>query len=356
MIQSKTNWTDPRSISHLIAARGDPNAVIAAEIGPRFLEYRRAWDEAAAFRRRPPFPVQVDFEPLFACNLACPICIMSLPAQDRNRFGDPARRLDFDAMRAVLDDGAAHGQWALGLNGICEPLLAPELPEVIAYARSVGLVDVMFNTNGLLLSEKISRKLIQAGLTRLMISLDAVTPEVYERVRVGSDLERVTENVRRFVRLRDETGSRLPVVRVSFCVTSINEHQLGDFVRQWSPVVDFFSIQHYGNTFDGDHAADRARLFADGHRYDPGPAPRCAQPNQRVMVRHNGDVVPCCDASGLNLVIGNIGRQSLKDIWDGPAARRIQDVHQQGRWASIPICRACMTKWGPGPEEAPSPS
>ena len=292
------------------------------------------------------FPLQVDYELFYGCNLKCPICIMSLPLSERLRWGDPTVKLSLDRVKSLLDEGAARGQRAVGLNGICEPLMYPDLAEVVAYARSLGLVDVMFSTNGLLLDENVSRALIRSGLTRIMISIDASSRDVYDRIRIGSDFDRVCSNVKRFVEIRNGMGSVLPIVRVSFCVTSVNEHQLDDFIDYWSEVVDFFSIQHFGNTFEGAAAKAREHLFSREHLYDPGDQPRCAQPNKRVMVRHNGDVIPCCDASGLDLVIGNVHRQSLEEVWLGAAAGHIRRIQYESRYYDHPICRRCMTKWG----------
>ena len=343
------NFTDSRGISRLVSDKGDPNEIIAAEIGPGYWDYRRRWDEARAYEATPPFPLQVDFEQYYGCNLRCPICIMSLPGEERAKFGDPSKKLGLGVIKRLLDEGAANGQAAVGLNGICEPLLSPDLPEIVEYARSVGMADVMFNTNGLALDETVSRRLIEAGLTRIMISLDAATPETYRKIRVGSDFEKVTANVRRFAEIRSTMGKKLPILRVSFCVTSLNEAELPDFMEQWAPIVDFFSIQHYGNTFEGNHALERSRLFPDSHRYQPDAQTRCAQPNKRVMVRHNGDVVPCCDASGLNLVIGNVHHNTLSEIWNGKRAVEIRQKHENRRYQDEPICVACTAKWGPPP-------
>ena len=343
-------FADSRHISKLVSIKGDPNRIIASVVGPEYWDYRRRWELARNFIERPPFPIQADYELSYRCNLKCPICIMSLPREEKLRWGDPSLTLSPETVERLLDEGAAKGQAALGLNGICEPLLHPDLPEIVAHARGRGLVDVMFNTNGLLLTPEISRKLIAARLTRIMISLDAATEETYNQIRIGSDFKTVTENVRAFVRIRNEMGAILPIVRVSFCVTSLNEHELEEFMNIWSPVVDFFSIQHYGNTFEGRAARERSRLFSQSRRYDPGARPRCAQPWKRVMVRHNGDVVPCCDASGLGLVIGNIGENSLEEIWLDQRAEDIRILHREGRYQDEPICRACMSKWGPPPE------
>ncbi|MFH1140037.1 MAG: radical SAM protein [Pseudomonadota bacterium] len=344
-------FSDSRNISRLVSDKGDPNRIIAAEIGPRYEDYRRRWDLARSFQVLPPFPLQIDFELFYRCNLKCPICLMSLPPEEKLRWGDPALELPLEKIKALVDEGAERGLAAVGLNGICEPLLSPHLPEIIRHARSRGVVDVMFNTNGLALTEKLARDLIASGLTRIMFSLDAATKETYDLIRVGSDFDRVRENVAMFVRLRNELGKKTPIVRVSFCVTSLNEHELDDFILTWSSVADFFSLQQYGNTFEGRFAEDRGRLFPPGRRYDPGPDPRCAQPWKRVMVRHNGDVIPCCDASGLNLVVGDVFKNSMEDIWRGEKIERLREMHRRGCYFENDICRACMSKWGPPPEK-----
>lgn len=338
--------TDSRNISRLVSGKGDPNRIIASEVGPEYWEYRRKWDLARTFKQVPAFPVQIDYELFYRCNLKCPICIMSLPSDEKEKWGRASDYLSFEIIRKLLDEGAARGQSAAGLNGICEPLLSDELPEIISYARKAGLVDVMFNTNGLLLDEDVSRRLIRSGLTRIMISIDAARKDTYEQIRVGSDFERVCENVRRFVQLRNEMGSRLPIVRVSFCVTSINEHELDEFIKTWAHIVDFFSIQHYGNTFEGKRAEERKRLFPNNYGYSPDSDFKCAQPWKRLMVRHNGDVIPCCDVSGLPLVMGNIYSENIADIWAGEKIRRLRRLHVEGNAFENPACRVCMTKWG----------
>ena len=339
---------DSRRISRLISSKRDPNEIIAEQVGPKYWDYRRAWDLARTFQLRPPFPIHVDYELSFRCNLKCPICLMSLPLDERRRHGDPAQTLSLDTIKGLLDEGAAKGQMAVGLNGICEPLLSPDLPEIVRYARQIGMLDVMFNTNGLLLDSPMAKELIHAGLTRIMISLDAATQDTYDKIRKGSDFETVSRNIRQMVDIRNRLGRALPIIRVSFCITSLNEHELGDFIAQWQDTADFFSIQQYGNTFDGDQLSRGDRLFPVDHPYQPDATPRCGQPWKRLMIRHDGNVMPCCDASGLSLHIGNIYEQSLEEIWLGREAQALRRLHEEGRYDRHPICRRCMTKWGVG--------
>ncbi len=340
-------YTDSRRVSRLISDRVDPHDMLAAEIGPAYAEYRRRWDLARSFRVIPPFPLHVDYEMKFRCNLRCPMCLMSLDPPGRARYGRADLELSPEKVLELAAEGAAEGQRAMGFGGLWEPLLAPELPEIVARARELGLVDVMFNTNGLLLTEKVGRALIEAGLTRLMISLDADTPETYARMRVGSDFETVSANIRNFMALRRRMGRVLPLVRLSFCRTALNEGELEPFLERWHAVVDFFSIQAYGR-YESASPPD-----FPGGRPDPPPPGRCAQPNKRLLVRHNGQVMPCCDASGTALVMGNVHQSRLADIWRGAelAALRETFVPRAAPGEAPPelnlteACRACQGKF-----------
>lgn len=338
--KSKFDYLDSRNVSRLVSDRADPHRLLAGEIGPAYWEYRRLWDEARSFKTRLSFPLHVDYEMKFRCNLRCPMCLMSLPPERRADYGQAEKQLSPSQVIELVRQGFDAGQRAMGFGGLWEPLLEPELPQIVAEARRAGLVDIMFNTNGLMLTEKVGRALMDSGLTRLMISLDAATEKTYEQMRVGSDFKTVVANIENFLALRRRLGRTLPLVRLSFCRTAVNEHELEDFVERWRPTVDFFSIQAYGR-YDSQSPPgfpSEAAGFV--------PAGRCAQPHKRLLVRHNGDVLPCCDASGASLVMGNIEGQSLSEIWQG---RPLADLRRSlaGEAEMKDACTACQSKFSP---------
>lgn len=336
---SSFQYNDSRLVSRLTSDRVDPHLVLTKEVGPAYIEYRRRWDRAKNFEETPPFPLHVDYEMMFKCNLRCPMCLMSLEKEDRGLYGQPEKELSAALVMELIREGAAQGQMAMGFGGLWEPLLAPDLPEIIALGRRAGLVDAMFNTNGLLLTEKVGRGLIKAGLTRLMISLDADTPEVYRQVRVGSDFQTVVGNIKNFMRLRQSLGSTLPLVRLSFCRTAVNEHELEPFLKRWHEVVDFFSIQTYGR-----YPSLNPPGFPTGQM--GSPQGQCAQPNKRLLVRHNGQVMPCCDASGTPLALGNVHDESLAAIWRGEKLASLRASIAANSVDKLPLaCQECQTKY-----------
>ncbi|MDR1110550.1 MAG: radical SAM protein [Deltaproteobacteria bacterium] len=331
-------FSDSRKVSKFLA-KADPLEILAAELGPRFADYRRRWDLARSFREIPPFPLHVDYELKSDCNLRCPMCPMA--GRGMGPAGGP--ELSLPAVKALIDEGLAQGQASLGFGGLWEPLLSGDLPEIIGYGRERGLVEAMFNTNGLLLDERTGRDLIDSGLTRIMISLDAARPETYRLMRPGSDLGLVEDNILAFLGLRERAKSRLPLVRLSFCLTRHNQAELGPFLERWEDKVDFFSLQSYGR-----FGAEAPSLFPD-HSPVPPPSGRCAQPFKRLLVRHDGQVLPCCDLSGLSLGLGLAG-QGLARIWSGASLADLRRRLLGDSPGCFPeACQDCQSKFRPSP-------
>lgn len=147
--------------------------------------------------------VHADGEPTIAnveittqCTLACIACART-QLKRRSRHMSMA---DFRRVLALLP----HAQ-RIVLVGLGEPLLHPEvigfIRLAVAEGRRVGLV-----TNAMPLDAAMARALCTSGLAGITFSIDAVTPERAERVRPGSDMERISANIRGLVQERSRTG------------------------------------------------------------------------------------------------------------------------------------------------------
>ncbi|MDR1084696.1 MAG: radical SAM protein [Deltaproteobacteria bacterium] len=322
---------DSLNVSKFLA-RGDPLAVLAGQLGPEFAEYRRKWELARTFKIKLPYPLHVDYELLKACNLRCPMCLSGQSPQAKES-------LDPEKVKSLIKEGARMGQCSMGFGGLWEPLLSPHIAELVAVGREQGLMDAMFNTNGQLLTAGLSRDLIEAGLTRLMISVDAASESTYRQMRPGGNFGLLEDNILQFLSVRQKLKKKLPVLRLSFCLTEYNFGELKTFLDTWSDKVDFFSLQEYGR-----FSPDLPALFPKGN-LGSGPGGRCAQPQKRLLIRHNGRVLPCCDLSGLDLTVGNIKTQEIKEIWSGPEVETIRTslAGLKAQWPES--CLKCQDKY-----------
>ncbi len=120
-------------------------------------------------------------EPTNRCNLECRTCI-------RNSWNEPLGQMDDRTFSGIIAGlSAFDGPLTVFFGGFGEPLSHPYIVDMVAAAHRAG-AKVELITNGTLLTERMSRHLIHAGLDLLWVSLDGSTPESYADVRLGAAL------------------------------------------------------------------------------------------------------------------------------------------------------------------------
>src|SRR3979490_3320190 len=111
-------------------------------------------------------PILVHIIPNRRCNLACTYC---------NEFDDFSKPVRLEERKNRLDILAGMGTSIITISG-GEPLMHPEIDEVIRHIRRRGMIAGMI-TNGFLLDKKTIEKLNAAGLEHLQISIDNAVPD-----------------------------------------------------------------------------------------------------------------------------------------------------------------------------------
>lgn len=136
----------------------------------RFLRYLhrrvREWSVVAKCLVNRDRPLLAHIIPIRRCNLACTYC---------NEFDDFSPPVPLDTMKKRIDELAALGTCVVAMSG-GEPLMHPDLDDIIRHIRSHGMMAGMI-TNGFLLTADRIRRLNDAGLEHLQISIDNVMPD-----------------------------------------------------------------------------------------------------------------------------------------------------------------------------------
>jgi len=270
-------------------------------------------------------PAQLDVELNSNCNLTCKFCIHGVRKIKKHELG-------FDLFDDIISQAHKFGIRSLKLNYMNEPLLLPELENYIVYARRRGMINVFLSTNGILLTDERSRSLIDAGLTKLFISIDAVNARTYMLQRGSPKYNQVVNNTLNFIAVRNELKKQYPLVRVNFLKNKLNESEESDFVEYWTGKADMVIIQEMYETID-----KASNIFIPGN----GQHFRCSFPFKQLVVNHQGDILPCCTMHGLKMVIGNIKSMSLQDAWNSSRMKVLREIHRTGRYDLNPICKYC---------------
>ncbi|MBI1387936.1 MAG: radical SAM protein [bacterium] len=305
---------------------------------PEYFEYREKWYNWPKEHRTGPVPIHLDIEATSNCNLKCTMCPRT-DMVDAGTFWD-VKNFDYDLYTRLIDEGVEKGLCSLKFNYLGEPLMHPRIVDMVKYAKDRGVVDVMFNTNATLLTERISRMLIGSGIDKLFFSFDSPYREHYNEIRINADYDKTLRNIKRFMALRDEMGSKKPFTRVSMVRMKENEHEWLDFKALFEPIVDAVAwvdyVDHTSQTVSGKQVFQIAPPRAAGSKKFC-----CPQLWQRMFVHPDGVVSVCCVDSARQLAVGNIKDRTLEEIWTGPEYTRMRELHATGRIDEIPVCASC---------------
>ena len=116
------------------------------------------------------------------------------------------------------------------LHGVGEPMLVKDLPRMIRYLKDRGAY-VLFNTNGTVLSARNGRKIADAGLDELRVSLDAADARTFKIIRGKDYFNRIVRNVRAFMAQQAQEGLERPKVSLWLTGLKLTTAQLPAIVR-----------------------------------------------------------------------------------------------------------------------------
>jgi len=253
----------------------------------------------------------------------------------------------FDDYKKLINEAVSKGTKSIRLCFINEPLIRTDLDQFIKYASDVGILDIIITTNGTLLTKEMSKRLITAGLTKISISLDAVTEETYNKIRVGGNFKTTIKNIHDFLEVRKNLNTKLPKIRLSFVNSKINSHEYNAFVDYWKDKVDSLGIQYVQNPFGEGKFKDpsREKLIMFDNKAPPPKEFHCSEPFKRLTLRSNGNVLPCCSFYASELVVGNWKKESLQDIWNNEKMVELRRIHKNGEYTKNEICKNCVQNY-----------
>ena len=252
------------------------------------------------------------------CDLECPMCART------TSMTRPVQHMAEPVFRRLIDQADELQVKKLWLHMFGESLLHPRIYDFIAYAARkprIGLVGL--STNVTTLTAKNSHRLIDARLGHLVLSVDALSKDVYKVVR-GGNFDRILRNTRGFLEAHRERDSPM-TVNVQIIAMGIKREELDGFTREWAPFkndrvkINVKTLTNFGGLVD-------LAQFAGDDRDDGVPAASrgrksCPQLWDSLTVQSSGEIVACCyDVNG-TMSYGNSAAITLGDAWRGESIR-----------------------------------
>lgn len=295
-------------------------------------EYRKAWDEA--YTTDPRVPLNLDLELASLCRLRCPFCFWgdekyqeSMRSADYD--GGPMKRfMDVDLATRLIDEAAALGIPAIKFHGRGDGIHHPNYSRIIRYAREKGaFLDLLVNTHGHATEDKLDGLMCA---DKVMISLDSTEPERYARMRVGGDMKNVLWTVGELIK----RGHKNVWVRRVITAENKGEDFVGRCAAMWGASVRV--SEHFAFPGRNEEYTDAAMSPATWKRT------YCGYPSTRIMVTASGLALPCCVDWRQEMVVGNVHKQSLGEIWAGEPLADLRANLRAGVLKSS-ACRSCTS-------------
>ncbi|HNX82017.1 MAG TPA: radical SAM protein [Candidatus Omnitrophota bacterium] len=280
---------------------------------------RYQWFSYPKWHHVAPFPLHVDFEASFCCNLNCPMCFR--PYIEKKNYG----HMEFGVFKKAIDECARHNLYSIRLSWRGESTLNQNLVKMVAYAKKKGIKEVSFITNGSLLEGPLAEKLIRAGLDYLTVSVDGMEAD-YNRLRKPHTFAALTKKLKNFYLLKNRIGGGFPLLKVQAIWTYIKDNPLAYY-------------NHFKN-------------FTDKINFDPEndyclkkvPQDKdfiCQYPWQRITIAWDGTIPLCISDWNLYTSIGNVKNNTIQQVWLGKKMNEYRATQLRHTRLSIPCCRRC---------------
>jgi len=269
----------------------------------------------------PPYPSFILMEVTNACNLRCSMCLIYGEGVTRKREIGFIKK---DIWQKAIDEmGSWSGQIMLDLHGAGEPLLHPELFDIISYAKTKGNLSVGFLSNATLLSREKAAAVMETGVDWIGFSVDGAQKDVFESYRKGAILEEVEDNINYLLSLRINNK---PTVFLNMVCHAEADADL--FVEHWKGKVDtlLLSIKRIN-----DRKKNKPISFVKP----------CHLLSQQLIMGWDGTTVLCCEDFFCDYITGKFPEMSLSEIWQGRKFNKARLLHEKGNQRRIDLCCYC---------------
>jgi len=288
-------------------------------------------------------PATLSIEPTTSCNLRCPECPSGLRA-----FTRPTGMLQTELYQKVIDQVSGHLTW-LHLYFQGEPFLHPGFLDLVKYADGKGIFTST-STNAHYFTEKNVSEILGSGLKQLIVSMDGISQEIYEKYRIGGSLEKVQKGLMLLLEERKKQGREFPRIVLQFLVTGQNEHQIPS-LKTWSKEIGVDELQlKTTQIYDFENGSELIPSDLGYSRYIPDGKGtwklkkqmenKCWRMWQGAVVTWDGKVVPCCFDKDAKHVMGDLRVDLMGKIWHSMAYQQFRTQLLEDR-SQIEICRNC---------------
>ncbi len=282
-----------------------------------YLVNRYQWTQYPKHRKVPSFPLNIDIEVSSKCQIKCVHCFRQYMDIRENDF------MPLEMYKKIVKECGEHGLFTLKFSMRGEPLLHPDIVEMVDFAKRSGVKEVWINTNGGVITEDLARGLMRANVDWITMSFDGLG-EHYEKIRTPLKYEDSLAKLKILRKVRDELGANT-LLNVQSIWSAI-EHDPMAYISLMKSIVD--------------RVAYNPDMHFDHINCVPDPKFVCPRLWQRLCITSKGNYLKCPSDFQMREVLGHVDQYGVKEAWDTlQGAQRKQ--HLAGKRLQSQVCAEC---------------
>lgn len=277
------------------------------------------------------FPLVINIEPTNNCNEHCYYCPRKETVQAQGLHYFP-----YESFCKVIDQIKENRLIMLNLHKDGESLLHKDLPKMVAYAKEKQAAEVIhLNTNGTLINAKTGRGIIENHIDDITISIDAATEETYQRLKKVKGLAKLEEDVKKALEYRNQINSPTKIRVKIMEFEGVSNEEIALFRERWTGIADEVQVTGVHNW----SGAIKDLTITDEQTDKRFP---CALLWYMLAINSNGKVSTCNVDWNYSGVVGDVYKESIKEIWNGKQIKLFRENHLKGIWNCPNICDGCV--------------
>ncbi len=307
-----------------------------------------------------PYPKTIEIEITTRCHLKCSIC-------EHTYWKEYPRDMSFEEFQKIVNQFPKL-KWC-GISGIGSNFLNKDYLKMLRYLKDRNVFVEFFDSFDLI-DEQVAEELVDLGIDRIWMSLDASIKESYEKIRVGTNLDKVTKNVTKLMEIKERKKTPLPEIWFQMIITNLNVDKMPEYVDYihniikdkkysyatlifWTNILSFNEVQYLATDIPDDI---RKEVLARAQKYGiyinwnenikpTNPASCCVRWNEPFILV-TGHVQPCCIINQANqrehqktYSFGNLFNEDFHDIWNSAKFKNFLKTLKHNRFPQI--CKYC---------------
>lgn len=291
------------------------------------------------------WPAKLVIDTTNRCNARCVWCLNPRSTMKRGT-------MSLELFKKIIDDYARRGG-KVWLSTFGEPLLDNTIIDKMHYLGKLpSIIDNTLLTNALLLESALGEVLLEEKIN-LDISLDELEQEKFEHVK-GISFDKVMSNTLSILRRNREEGNRIRIIIRIKTTDSLENLTSSPYYAQLkematflevTPIRDTGSIANWGGCFDKENYFTSyfptTKIYDYHKKYNMMNNAPCSQLWASMTVNWEGKVVLCCVDMESKVILGDLTKETISEVWQGTALRGLRDIAMQRRKREMVLCREC---------------